>query len=292
MSDIFKEVKISFKDSIEKLFSDEIVYAFLTGSFAYRDFINTSDIDVVVVLNPNGTNSEELIYKRHEFTKEYLKIHENYSFNPDLHFPGEVISKDMINDAVDGRGYKVNDGFYLEDIVYEEQWDDPELEYRCWRSMLAFNNNQFLIGDKKCFEKDRLASNIEITKYLLLENLKSKGSKKYNIPELKDLLINRIISGNKEFLGLKNGSTYQNDLNDIYDQIFPILISEDYLLLNGNKVIPNKDKLLDWKNDKLYKLENGLFNTPHLFDWNEIRSKLKYITVNKYYGYLVTDIKI
>ncbi|RLJ01130.1 MAG: hypothetical protein DRP06_00070 [Candidatus Aenigmatarchaeota archaeon] len=267
MNDIFEEVKGAFKKSIENLFSTEVRYGFITGSFAYKNPTKFSDIDIVIVLDPNGKNQEILKSKRYEFTEEYLKIHDEYNLNPDTYFPGEIISQDMIYDAINGRGYKIKEGLYLEDIIYEEQWDDPELEYRCWRSMLAFNNNQFLTGDKKQFEEDRLLLNIEIAKYLLIEHLKTDGFKEYNISELKTLLINKILSGERKFLGLRNGSeTYQNDLKEIYAQVFPILTQEGFVSSNHNKIIPNKEKLMEWEHDKIYKLENGLFNTPHLFN--------------------------
>ncbi len=265
ISDVKEEFALALK-----IFGQDLYFATLTGTYAYGDFSKESDIDIFAVLKPSNA-SKELLEKRKAFTEEYFRIHKKFNLKPDYLFPGEIISKDMLNDALKGRGFDVSYGLpYLKPITTEEEWT-PEREYRCWLSMAAFNNNQFIEGNKEEFQKARIAAASEISKFLLYD---SKISSTKSANQIRNEILAGIIKGGKEYLGIRERHSLSEFVKD-YESLFPSIVNE----LNSNKIIHSHNSSIVIYESKIMEdmkvmadyITNKRFKSVPLFKWEDVR---------------------
>jgi predicted nucleotidyltransferase len=75
-----------FRDYTQRLFKDNLIFAFIGGSFAKNKMKKDSDIDMFVCLEERDTKKEII------FRKWYLKIHKQHGLKPDKKFFAEVIA--------------------------------------------------------------------------------------------------------------------------------------------------------------------------------------------------------
>ena len=147
MEQVKKEIGKDFSKLLEDSFEDYNRMAFFSGSFLYNDWEdlrNTSDIDLLAVLDDSIVRDKSLRERRAHFNRGYEKIHQRYEMVPDTFFPGEIISSKMLEDIMYGRGFKTGaDRLEYEEMQgYDSEWiENPSLEYRCWTSMFFFTNS-------------------------------------------------------------------------------------------------------------------------------------------------------
>lgn len=173
----YNSIKDAFKEAIDASFGDFVKYSFLTGSINYipeHIFRAKSDVDLLVLLSDDILKSGETKERRTYFNDRYKQIHQDFDLKPDYVFPGEVISESMLTEVKEGRGFEKNkDRLTYKKITGKNQeWlDNPDLEFRCWRSMYFFTKNKgLIIGDRDQFNKDREEVILPLLMYLTQES--------------------------------------------------------------------------------------------------------------------------
>lgn len=90
-----KEIKFNigedFRKSILNIFDNNLMFAFICGSFAREREELVDDLDLFICLKKNGND-----YDNHRFKKWYYEIHKKYKLNPDHSFPGELMTIDIL----------------------------------------------------------------------------------------------------------------------------------------------------------------------------------------------------
>ncbi|MBF0336998.1 MAG: nucleotidyltransferase domain-containing protein [Nitrospirae bacterium] len=93
--DIYKKQKAivvdEFKKNINNSFKNNVVFAFLCGSFAMGKSTSKSDIDILVCLKKRDMKMEEM------FLKWYFYIHEKTGHIPDHIYNYEVCNQNQLN---------------------------------------------------------------------------------------------------------------------------------------------------------------------------------------------------
>ncbi len=250
-----------FKGIIKDSFGDYLIYSFLTGSLNYKyykDFINNSDVDLMIVLSNDIILSHELKKCRQKFNSYYLQLHTEYSLKPDLVFPGEVISEAMLEEVKLGRGFEKHSEklFYREISGENEEWLlNHDLEYRCWRSMFFFTKNEsFISGEYNKFLSDRNEIILPFIFYLLEYPQKPLPSD-YNF--LKIRIEQKIKNSCINEFGYCN--SYESNLFGENSELIGIPIKE--VLINSGILIKNTEKIdIEILEKKILKFLNELIS--------------------------------
>jgi len=184
-----------FKKEIKEIFGDLVNYAFLAGRFAFEKAEKgKSDIDCIVVLKNKAYQDIFIKERLFKFIQAYLSIHRDYNYKPDLHFPGDVITQWQMNIACMGKGLKSKkDDINLLPIKTDSDWNLENVDYRVWITEIAFNNNSFILGRKKIYERDRDKAVMMLLKYLVTIEM-NKICSSY-------VLTRVILDGEETFLG-------------------------------------------------------------------------------------------
>ncbi len=117
---------------IEAIFGDATEFSCLTGS-CIDSTANSdrSDLDLVVVLRDNIELVEALTF-RAEFTRFYIRLHQDHDRAPDLKWPGEVLYRSELDDALHGATFKDSGRSITAPTLC-----GPDKPYRYWVSMVA-----------------------------------------------------------------------------------------------------------------------------------------------------------
>jgi predicted nucleotidyltransferase len=162
-----------YRASLKPIFGSDLLAAWLTGSFAYGGgTAGKSDIDVTVIVGPAFAlrPEPERVSLTQAFIDVYLATHIDTGFHPDLVFPGECVTVAMIDDAIAGRGFEVEDGGHLSLPRASQEYylSDCNHWFRAWLSQTAFS--RFLLGDEALHARLKRAAWNTIIKYTLLRN--------------------------------------------------------------------------------------------------------------------------
>lgn len=149
-----KEIKEEFREALFDAFGFYNRFALFSGSFLYQsldELRGKSDVDIIAVLDDSVLDDQDYLERRRFFNHTYVDIHRKYGLEPDTFFPGEIISSSMLEETKQGRGFKRDSNVleYENMTGNDEEWiNNPDLEYRCWRSMFFFTNDSGIIfGD-------------------------------------------------------------------------------------------------------------------------------------------------
>ena len=85
-------LEASFITNIRGIFQDNLLFAFICGSYAQGQATKKSDIDMFVCTSKAITDKQKA-----DFLTFYYNMHESYGFTPDRVFPGELVQiKDLV----------------------------------------------------------------------------------------------------------------------------------------------------------------------------------------------------
>ncbi len=126
----------AFEKGINQIFSDEMIFAFISGSVARKKENPHSDIDMFIVV--------EYIDQAalNHFREWYTKIHETFALVPDMEYPGEVVSDANLHNSL----RMVIHTHPTKIITAKELYDGI-----VWAGMLISPNVGFM-GSKRVFE--------------------------------------------------------------------------------------------------------------------------------------------
>jgi hypothetical protein len=244
-------IKQEFSDSINRNFDGLLEFSFFSGRFAFDSAKKyKSDIDCIVVLN-NSAYQQNLSGGLEGFVKDYIKIHKTYNYLPDMHFPGDVLTRAQLNESLQGRGYEViGDSLHLSPVISEQDFDKPDMDYRIWRNEMCFNNGRFICGDYEKFRQGRILAAKSIISFLI-----SEGQICQNPSEI----IKKILEKGRPYFGLdsRNGDINNIDQQQIFSEA---LIKFDLSQINclENLRLVNKIKSQGW-------------HAKYLYDWEDLR---------------------
>ena len=266
----FRKVRTKFQDVILKNFGADVLFSTFAGTFAYNSRNPHSDIDVLVVLD-NPTPSAQLTERRRKFTEQYRRLHSELGFQPDHFFPGEVISRHMLEDAIAGRGYDLDEfgKVKLEHIETNAQWLINSREYRCWHSMMAFNNERLITGNRVLFDKYRRKAIKELAKFLCHDLAPGETD---SIDALSSRIVTGIVEAGSSYLGINGrySPNFEIDCQASMTSALYELHHEEYIH-KTHSVAPNPEKVKEFIRDLAERLKEKRFKSQPLFDWAEIR---------------------
>ncbi|WP_162830000.1 hypothetical protein [Amycolatopsis palatopharyngis] len=129
---IIKPVLGEATSGVEAIFGAMALFSCVTGSSA--DSLSESprsDIDLVVVLHDH-VDLHSALSARAEFTRFYIGLHRDYGYTPDLKWPGEVLYRRDLDNAL--RGATFARAARPDAVPPLCTHDQP---YRYWVSMIA-----------------------------------------------------------------------------------------------------------------------------------------------------------
>lgn len=246
----FKEIKEDFDHAARKVFGADISYVLYSGSVAYGGGrVGVSDIDVMVVLK-RRLSTEAALAKQIAFAKEYFAIHAKYNFDPDRIFPGEVLSADLAEDAVLGRGFSLHNGrLHLPQASAEYYLADSEHWFRAWISMLAFS--VFGSGSFEQFDGFKRRAWRTILLYLISRQIENTVCP--------DSVIRMLSSGGNKWLGFGITENYHlfSSLEAPYiERVITMLEQEGFLKKEGKSYIADIPLVSKWEMNLVQSIEN------------------------------------
>lgn len=241
-----------FSQVIHSLFNDQLDFFFFSGSVAYGGGrLKHSDIDVAVVLKKPTSETalkEHSISTYIQFAKAYTRINKKYSFIPDDVFPGELLTQDLIEEAIRGRGFSVKDSqlhlpiastdYYLSNINH---W------FRAWLSMTAFS--VFGGGNKETFMNYKNNAWKTVILYLALKTTE-KSLSVFSV-------LNTLSSESNKWIGLGITSNYYSfhlRENAHVRQALEALSSEGYFTEKQASFHINRKAVLEWEKKVIHDL--------------------------------------
>jgi hypothetical protein len=159
--------------SAQAIFGPLCKAAWLSGSYAYRGARQgRSDADIVIVLDDGVAlpADEATLGLIRRFVDAYLAVHARHGLDPDLEFPGEFVTPEMIAQTIAWRGLAHEGGLpdpAFPPVESSDHWlDRPDRWYNAWLSEIAFS--RFPVGDVEYHDQVKLAGWTTVLRFLLL----------------------------------------------------------------------------------------------------------------------------
>lgn len=251
----WERIRQEFEQAAVRAFNSELRYIFFSGSVAYGGGIQQrSDIDVALVLsNTHSTQSREHRLKQYlAFGQQYSRIHSEHSFVPDELFPGEFLTQGLIDDAISGRGFSVqNDELFLPEASVAYYLTDTEHWFRAWLSMTAFS--VFGSGSYEDFQHNKTRAWKSVILYLASSTLISE----LNVESIIELLTNEA----NKWIGFgvtKNYKLFETFESPYISEALAQLAAEGYAFPDRNaRYRPVETRIQAWKRSVISKLLDG-----------------------------------
>lgn len=114
-----------YEDKIKKIFDKNLNFSFVFGSYAKGFEKQTSDIDMFICLN------EDDRLAINEFRKWYFKFHYMYGKFPDFSYPGEVLTREKLENVINNN-YNVsfdlvNSADAFDSLFYTQIFTDEKI---------------------------------------------------------------------------------------------------------------------------------------------------------------------
>jgi hypothetical protein len=157
----------------QEIFGPLCKAAWLSGSYAYRGARQgRSDADIVIVLDDGlavpADNATLGLIRR--FVDAYLAVHARHGLDPDLEFPGEFVTPEMIAETIAWRGLAHEGGLpdpAFPPVESSDHWlDRPDRWYNAWLSEIAFS--RFPVCDVEYHDQVKIAGWATVLRFLLL----------------------------------------------------------------------------------------------------------------------------
>ena len=167
-----RKIEEKFAAAATQSFGQHCDFMVASGSFAYGGARKgISDLDTLLVFDEGIKNipKPDKVAMAIDYGKRYFDIHKEHGYCPDLHFPGEYITRANVADALAGRGFEPSeDGLlYLPKASDQYYLADTERYFRAWRSMLTFGK---LIAGSQSDYFDTKLTGWEIVILYILQN--------------------------------------------------------------------------------------------------------------------------
>ncbi|MCX6738742.1 MAG: hypothetical protein NT098_01660 [Candidatus Parcubacteria bacterium] len=130
-----------------------IDYSIITGGFV-QNTKKSGDVDIITVLPYKTTETEKQILL---FAEKHVATQICNNFRPDFHFPTDVVSRQQIVDATNGRAFEVSGGFLnLKNYSDEEIFSNKEADYRVWLYEMITHDFDLIGGSFDSLVKDTM----------------------------------------------------------------------------------------------------------------------------------------
>ncbi len=270
------EIEGKFAESSAKHFGKYASLVISSGSFAYGGAEKgKSDLDVMTVLSPeiSGIPPEETIRMIQSFVRDYVAVHKEYGYRPDVTFPGEYITDANVEDAIAGRGFHVSEtGLFLPPASDKYYLEDRERYYRAWRSMLAFSRR--LSGSEEKFHELKLRAWETIMLFLLSQSDKDAVDV--------DFVLDALTSQEDKWQSVgvtKKWLTFREEERPYVEQTLVRLKVRNVLETQGDRYALQKESIKAWSESVSQALQTGqLQQSPFLLSVDNERELTRLAT--------------
>lgn len=251
---------------IQKHFSDNLSYSFLTGSFALgKHIVGKSDVDFCVVLKEKCRKNfqKDAINRMKFFILDYLKIHKKLNLKPDCSFPGvEIFTTGQVNDMCIGRGFGIfKNKIHLNTLKDSDFFGNIDYWYRSWAGMHCWA--EYLVGSKRTFLENTNKCR-EFVSMVFLLNFPEKIAGK-NIKRL-------ILQENNVWksFGVKERERLIITEKFLYPKVAK-LISGDILAIKSGIINVDHNKIFDFEKRVVAFVKGNKFLSEPLFSLQELK---------------------
>ncbi|MEK7613835.1 MAG: GNAT family N-acetyltransferase [Patescibacteria group bacterium] len=276
-----QEIKDDITGSAESIFETDLEYIFLSGSVTYGGgVLGKSDLDAVLLFNDNlllHNTKEQLFNKCLNFAQQYIRIHKKYGFSPDLLFPGEFLTRAMVNDALAGRGFAVRfNRLYLPQSSNQYYLTSEETWFRAWLSMLACSI--LLKGSEVNFKKIQRGA----WKTIILFHIAQRAPMQVTPLEIAKIMVNN--TDKSHGFGItKNYFLFEALELPTIKEAFEELSQEGYLVKKRKTYTVVIKKVASWENTLVKNISNkNIQQAPLIIDINDIK-QISTETTNLFY---------
>lgn len=85
---------LEIKSEIIRIFNNELLFSFIFGSYAKNSYNQTSDVDIFACIDKINNKKIDI------FREWYFKFHYKYGLFPDFIYPGEIVTKERLNEII------------------------------------------------------------------------------------------------------------------------------------------------------------------------------------------------
>ncbi|MFH0859207.1 MAG: hypothetical protein V1868_01140 [Patescibacteria group bacterium] len=232
-------------------------YSVITGGFV-QDDEKAGDIDIITVLPYVALNRKKVL----EFAKKHILAQLKNSFFPDFDFPTDILSKQQMVDAVNGRSLEVVKGnLKLKEYSKEEIINNPEADYRVWMYEMITHDFDIIAGSLESLVKDTITA----LKTVFLYTASLYGYEG-NIP-IEQIRKDLFVSANLSYKLGEKQSRYL--LMMLEERKLGRVKNKDVLVLNPKNISREIEKLKNL-------IRNGtVFKAQHAVSWGLLRKNVK-----------------
>jgi 8-amino-7-oxononanoate synthase len=256
-------------DAVKKISTDDFSYAIIAGSFAYGGGAKgMSDIDFGVIFKNSALEQSD---KVREGIIEFIKAYKNFNlingFVPDYLFPGEYMTQGQVEDAINGRSFRIdkqNQRLEIPVLTNDDFLKDYERWFQVWLTLNAFGI--YFYGDIDAFVQNKVLCWKTIILYLLSNTLLDKINE--------SSVISLITSSTFESQDFKIDPSYEQF--ELKESIFvkvvlDMLVGEKYLKIDGGNYMINSLAVDEWKKKTIMEAQTGVTKkSPFLFTFEKM----------------------
>lgn len=251
--------RLKFYSEIEEALRvfNRIDYSVITGGFAQNPSKSSSDVDIITVIPFYGGNLKEQIFS---FAKSHINAQICNGFIPDSLFPTDVVTREQILDAVNGRAFAkaVHEDFKLIKLSEDEVKNNPESDYRIWLYEMISHNFDIIGGSYDLLINDTSVALKTIWLYTVhLNNYK------------------REVSLDKVRYDLFKSAGLSYYLNEKQCRCFLRMLKHCNMgNIVGEGIIRLNDDIISEEIVKFKENVGNGFRSTHFFEWDELRKSI------------------
>lgn len=256
-------------NAVKKISPNNFSYAIIAGSFAYGGGAKgMSDIDFGVIFKDSAIEQHDKVRESViDFVKAYKDFNLVNGFVPDYLFPGEYMTQGQIEDAINGRGFRINkqnQKLEIPILTNDDFLNDYERWFQVWLTLNAFGT--YFYGDIDAFIKNKVLCWRTIILYLLSNTSLNSVDERSLIS-----LITTSSLNNKDFRIDPSYEQFELKESVYLKAVLEILVNEKYLKRNKNDYIINNIAIDKWRKETIIKAEKDeLKKAPFLFTFENM----------------------
>lgn len=215
------------KKEIKNVFPEDVMYAIIFGSRAREEYLEKSDVDLMIIFKEDFNFHDKLIL----FKRKFIKIQLKYNLDVDYDYPGEYVSIEKVRKSLAGYGFVKKDQSLVLCNINKNDWTNFN-EYRQWLCALA-TPNILIHGDEKSYEKLKKEALQTIVKLFFINQI---------TPISYETIIKKLLIGGKEYLGFCNTKKTQEHLESNLPSILEFLMRVGILKKEGDNYFSTSKK--------------------------------------------------
>jgi len=237
---------------------EDVDYSVITGGFAQKNN-KLGDVDIVTVVPFISPSIPKSIV---QFAKKHVGSQLKESFTPDFEFPTDVVSRQQIVDATEGRTFEVVNGVLrIKNFSKNEITTNPEADYRVWLYEMITHDFDLIGGNFEALIRDTMVA-LKTTFLWASQVYKYKGSVK-----IERIQVDIFSAAGLSYKLSEKQSRYL--LIMLEEEGLGKADSNDSIILNSKKIEAEVIKL------KKLIMSRDSFLTAHILPWEILRRSVE-----------------